>query len=114
VANLTGDMDIVIKCGDGHRGSWHLEEDDYLFTKGQPTGHVHTEPKSIADTVPNKNDDVLRQIVADEVEKKIAPLRRELAQLAEHQTSLQDILGGIGYLLGLAGLAAYMKYKKSK
>ena len=114
MANLTGDLDIIITCGDGHRGSWHLAENEYLFTEAEPVDHVHAQSKPVPVQVGDSDNDMLRQIIAEEVEKKVAPLRRELAQLAEHRTSLQDILGGIGYILGLAGLAAYMKFKKSK
>ncbi|MEN8256631.1 MAG: hypothetical protein ABFS09_02090 [Thermodesulfobacteriota bacterium] len=113
VAELTGDLDIIITCGDGHRGSWHLEEDDYLLAGAEPVTHVHAELPAVVAQSEDTDDDLLRKIIAEEVEKKLAPLRRELTRLAERRTSLQDILGGIGYLFGLAGLAAYMKYKKS-
>ena len=38
--------------------------------------------------------------------KQLAALRRELAEFKEKQR-FQDVLGGIGYLLGLAGVAFY-------
>lgn len=108
-------LDIVVSCGDGHRGSWRLEAQDYGTVQMESAPHVHQEA---ARRVPSAgaiapDQEVIRAVVAQELEKKLGPLRRELARLAERKTSIQDILGGIGYLLGLAGLAAYLRYRKS-
>jgi nickel transport protein len=108
-----GGFDIAVTCGDGHRGSWRLEAEEYLPAGTEPVGHVHQQPQTT--TLPHDNNEkALRKIIGEEVDKKLAPLRRDLARLAEKKTGLQDILGGIGYLLGLAGLAAYMQFKKRK
>ncbi|MBU0680211.1 MAG: hypothetical protein KKD73_02205 [Proteobacteria bacterium] len=108
-----GDFDIVVTCGDGHRGAWRLEAEEYLSSNVEPVGHVHQQPQTT--TLPHdNNEEALRKIIGEEVDKKLAPLRRDLARLAEKKTDLHDILGGIGYLLGLAGLAAYMQFKNRK
>ncbi len=107
------DLDIIISCGDGHRGSWRLEAQDFSSEVNQAP-HVHSAPEQASPPANNNDNDVLRKLIAEEVEKKLAPLRRDIARLAERKTSLQDILGGIGYLLGLAGLAAYLKNRKGK
>ncbi len=110
VPERSGDLDIIISCGDGHRGSWRLGAEEYPSAGAESASHAHS-PSAPFDG--EGQDVLLRKIIAEEVEKKLAPLRRDLARLAEKRTSLQDILGGIGYLLGLAGLAAYMKFKKT-
>lgn len=109
-----GDLDIVITCGDGHRGSWLLAAEEFLADENKPASHVHPQPPAAALKVKGHDEMLLRELISEEVEKKIAPLRRSLALLAEKKTTLQDVLGGIGYLLGLAGLASYMKFKNKK
>lgn len=109
-----GDLDIVITCGDGHRGSWLLEAEEFFAGEKEPASHVHPQAPAADLQAQGHDEMVLRKLIAEEVEKKVAPLRRSLAQLAEKKTTLQDILGGIGYLLGLAGLASYMKFKNKK
>ena len=52
------------------------------------------------------NNDEVRSIVEAAVAKRIRPLVREIRRL-EEQVWLHDILGGIGYIAGLAGLAFY-------
>lgn len=107
------DMDIIISCGDGHRGSWRLEVQDFSSEINQAP-HVHSAPEQASAPTYNTDNDLLRKLIAEEVEKKLGPLRRDIARLAERKTSLPDILGGIGYLLGLAGLAAYLQNRKGK
>ncbi len=110
-----GDLDIVVACGDGHRGSWRLEALEYQSSEANPaTHHIHKEPVQTAPQITSPDTAVLRQLIAADMDAKLGPLRRDLARLAERKTSLQDILGGIGYILGLAGLAAYMKYRQRK
>ena len=107
-------VDIIISCGDGHRGTWRLASEDFFPVADQHDSHKHNQARRDVEQITESDDVGLRKIVAEEVEKKLAPLRRDLARLAEKKTTIQDILAGIGYLLGLAGLAAYMKYKKEK
>lgn len=56
-------------------------------------------------------EDRIRAIVSEELDRKLAPLAREVALLRERRTSLADIIGGIGYIVGLAGLFMYFKVR---
>jgi nickel transport protein len=58
------------------------------------------------------SEEQLTRIIESTLERKLAPIKRSLAKQQEQQPSLQDILGGIGYIFGLAGIAAYFKSKK--
>jgi len=58
------------------------------------------------------NEEQLTRIIESTLEKELAPVKRSLAKQQEQKTSLQDILGGVGYIIGLAGIAAYFKSKK--
>lgn len=39
-------------------------------------------------------------------------MQRELAVMGQQKPSVQDVVGGIGYIVGLAGLIAYMNARK--
>ena len=45
------------------------------------------------------------------LDKKLAPVLRTLAEMQEQKIRLTDVLGGIGYIIGLVGIAAYFKRK---
>lgn len=43
------------------------------------------------------------------LDKKLAPIMRTLAEMREQKVRLTDVLGGLGYIFGLVGIAAYFK-----
>ncbi len=48
------------------------------------------------------------------MDKKLGSIKQMLADDRNQGTNLQDILGGIGYILGLAGIITYFKSKTRK
>jgi len=43
------------------------------------------------------------------LDRKLAPIMRALAEMQEQKVRLTDVLGGLGYIFGLVGVAAYFK-----
>ena len=43
------------------------------------------------------------------LDRKLAPILRALAEMQEQKVRLTDVLGGLGYIFGLVGVAAYFK-----
>lgn len=52
-----------------------------------------------------------RQVIAKAVRDEIRPLRREIAAYRE-KNDMQSILGGIGYIVGLFGVAFYLAARR--
>lgn len=50
------------------------------------------------------------------VEEKAAPIMKKLLKIEEQmqKPSLQDIIGGLGYIIGLMGIGIYFKYKSKR
>lgn len=111
------DLNIILDVGEGHKGSWLLSASDYLGGEIE-TAEAPLEPQppmSLHKNLPKKdmNCAQLEQIIEQVVEKELAPIKRMLAESSEQKLKLQDILGGLGYIFGLAGIAAYFNSKKS-
>lgn len=53
----------------------------------------------------------LEDMFAHVLDARLAPVEQALAQRAAGP-DLRDIVGGIGWIIGLLGLAAYMKYRR--
>ena len=55
--------------------------------------------------------DELKDLIAAAVRREVKPLRREIAAYKE-KNNLQTILGGIGYIIGIFGLGAFLAARK--
>jgi nickel transport protein len=62
--------------------------------------------------VPGLTAREIEAIVSRQLEQKIKPLMRMVAASQEKGPTLRDIFGGIGYIIGLVGLGAYVRYRK--
>ncbi len=56
---------------------------------------------------------VVREMIAEAVRNEVRPLRREIAAYKE-QHDLQTVLGGIGYILGVFGLAFFLLARRQR
>ena len=113
-ASLRCDHTFVVKTIDGHRAEYTLKAGELPSALPAPDGQAagDTKPESIT-APPEKNETDLEQIVERAVARQIGPLREQLDR-QEGKRRLRDILGGIGYILGIAGAAFYFLGKKKK
>lgn len=120
------DLRILLKAGEGHQNEWTVPAGEYLGAippmaetpKQESPKQVRravvakpTQAPAAAVAVCPPPPDITGQVEAA-VEKKIAPLRQMLLDSQVKEPGLRDILGGIGYLLGIAGLLAYARAQR--
>jgi nickel transport protein len=107
-------LNIVVEAAMGHRGEWLLKADSYL-TGAAPKSPAAPAPASpTAPAAPGANLDpqALEAAVNKALERQLAPLKEMLTELTIHRTTPTDIIGGIGYILGIFGLGAYFLSKR--
>ena len=108
-------MTVTVSPGDGHKGNWLITTDDYSAGRNANISspqNTRTSSSLQEKTVANRpqcDPTLIRKIVSEE----LTPIKKALAEQQVRSVSLQDILGGIGYILGLLGLATYIKSKKT-
>jgi nickel transport protein len=54
----------------------------------------------------------LEDIVNAAMERQLAPVKTLLLEQIDRDPGLKDIIGGIGWIIGLAGLAAYYRQRR--
>ena len=54
----------------------------------------------------------LRRIVAEAVAEQVAPLRHSLAAMQSGGPRMSEVAGGIGYIVGLAGIALWARSRR--
>ena len=95
-------LKIVLNAGLGHQADYTISEEELsdIGDKGI-SGDEGIEVNKI-------EEERLRTIISQELEKEIDPLRRRLVQIEnDKRPGLTEILGGIGYIFGIMGTALY-------
>jgi len=62
--------------------------------------------------VTNLSPDDIQLAFEKALDKKLKPVMKKLAESQENGPTVKDILGGIGYILGLVGVASYFHYRR--
>ncbi|MEJ2463762.1 MAG: hypothetical protein P8098_19340 [Candidatus Thiodiazotropha sp.] len=106
---------VVADSLDGHRAVWTLQADEFpsSLPRAEAAGSepvpsvAGTVTESDATTVPTVPPQGVTEAALERaVARQIRPLREAL-QGYEEQVRLRDIIGGIGYIVGLAGLGLW-------
>ena len=107
---------VKANLGSGHAIELILEAEALPNVSSSPNGSA-LNATSIAslhtDSVGNLNEDQLKQLISEAVSRQVTPLRRDLINY-QNQAKWHDVLGGIGYILGIFGLAAWLTARKQK
>ncbi|MFB0527247.1 MAG: hypothetical protein ACETVT_00015 [bacterium] len=121
IPEATG-LRIVLTASMGHKNEYLLTEDEVRDAIGtakvpekSPPEKMETEKRQAPpEEVTQISDDQLQLLMERVVEEKTAPIMKKLLRIEEQmqKPSLQDIIGGLGYILGLMGIVIYFKYKK--
>ncbi|WP_298067553.1 cobalamin biosynthesis protein CbiL [uncultured Mailhella sp.] len=111
---------ITVMAGEGHQDSTELTAEELRGTAvpslpaadSTHSAPAASPPAAPAQEVPGLTADQVREIVETALDSRLEPLYRRLAANEEAGPSLRDIVGGLGWILGLAGLAAYCRRRK--
>lgn len=127
------EMRIVLLAGPGHTAHWLITEEDLAaagseqiqFTqpsisntkKPDPATHFRPEGQRTESGKPPESREVMtaeeiQMVVEKALDRKLKPIMKMLADSREKGPSAADILGGIGYIFGLIGVAAYFHYRR--
>jgi nickel transport protein len=78
-----------------------------VASKPEPAPAVSEETASGSQPLTADIEQTLERVL----DKKLSPILRMLAESREQGPKVSDVLGGIGYIIGLVGIAAYFKGK---
>jgi nickel transport protein len=108
------DLRIVLNAGTGHRGEWTVPESEI-----REAGYVLEEKKGAAE--PSQamaiglSKEEIRDLIDDSLDRKLRPIVRMMTESQQSKgPSIHEIVGGIGYILGLMGVAIYFKNRGRK
>ena len=129
---------ITLRAGEGHQNTWEITPEELQALSAQGAtgeatggGAVARGHEPAAGTLPSAEalspaeptphpapsmvtmpKDELETLIGKVLDAKLAPIKQSLARQETSGPGVQDIIGGIGWILGLVGIAAYMKSRK--
>ena len=112
VASARRDHVIVADSGDGHQARLVVPASRFPPDLPAADGAAATAPVTLvaAGTAP---PEALPALIEEAVARQIAPLRRQIEGY-EDRVRWRDVLGGLGYIAGLAGLAAWIRARRRR
>lgn len=109
---------IRIDAGEGHQNE-RLVPAHELAASGASAGRGEAFPSPPEQAAPGRDaaspafsgvsQEDLERMVNAALDAKLAPVIRMLSEQRGSEPELRDIIGGIGWIVGLAGIAAYYK-----
>jgi nickel transport protein len=106
------DLRIVLNAAMGHKAEWTVPESEI-----RESGDI-AEKKSNDETsgpiAVGLSKEEVKKIVEDSLDKKLRPIVRMITESRNTKPSLSEIIGGIGYIFGLMGVALYFKNRGKK
>jgi nickel transport protein len=130
------DLRIVLRAGEGHGNETEIKAAEYLNAPAAPgpasdasappaaqpaPAAPAAPPQAAADTQAPRAQAVSPPAVPDPaliatmdklLDAKLAPVKSLLAESLDPAPSMTEIIGGVGWIFGLVGVAAYFKSRK--
>ncbi len=103
-------LKVLLTAGMGHTNFWMIPAEE-IGGGGSATQFTTPAPPAPPTDDIHLDAVAVEAIVARVVERELAPVK---AQLAQEAWGLRDILSGVGYIIGLMGLASYINYRKKE
>lgn len=118
---------LHINAGEGHRNTWTIDAAELDGASSPAVSAAPAEASAPSGTSANASpaapsvppargawatpEDVER-IVNEALDTRLAPVKRLLAEQSEAGPDLADVIGGIGWIFGLAGVAACFRRRR--
>ena len=115
------DHQFVADAGFGHTATFTVESSELPSVlpaeeSNAPASNltVNSDAEVDASAKPQSQGPVVKRAELEELSRQISALRKDLAEWQTH-LQMQDVLGGVGYILGITGMLAFwlsVKHKK--
>lgn len=121
---------IVLNSSMGHMAEWTIPAEEMPGKKSEdgsskpsPSGSLSQEPSSASAPLSAENSapfdgeyncQHIQEMIDRSLDKKLSPIMDILIESLDAKPSLTDVIGGIGYIIGLVGLAMYFMARKKE
>ena len=107
-----GDLKIVLTASMGHRAECNISADELSGAAGL----IKEESEELVSVISPETSSVdlkeIQSIIEDALDEKLEPIIREIKKSQEDKISPTEIIGGVGYIIGIFGIIAYFLSRK--
>jgi len=117
------DLKVVLKASMGHLAEWTISAEELAGVEFPSSTPAAAAQRVVSSSLASDNDKMpsetiksaavgisrqeIEKIVDASLDKKLVPIKNMLADSVDCGPGLTEIIGGIGYILGLVGVALY-------
>ncbi len=115
---------IVLNAGMGHRAEWILDEKDMGLEVPDETTRASAPSEGVprqeetmlvsASAAPGLTAEEIQLAMERALDKELRPVVRMIAETRAEGPSVRDVVGGLGYIMGLVGMAAYFHSRRNR
>ena len=112
---IGGDLKLVLTASMGHRAEYIIRADELGDIKGLIEEKIEEPVSVISPETSSVELKEIQSIIEDTLDEKLKPIMREIREIKKSQEdriSPTEIIGGIGYIIGIFGIIAYFLSRK--
>ena len=110
-----GDLKLVLTASMGHRAEYIIRADELGDIKGLIEENIEGSVSAVSPESSSVDLKEIQSIIEETLDKKLRPIMsevREIKKSQEDRISPTEIIGGIGYIIGIFGIVAYFLSRK--
>ena len=115
-------LKVVLKAGMGHGAEWIIPVEEITGSPSESEGVSSDQTQAFSGNKAGSESEAFEEVSSDRIQaavekaldRRLKPILSMLERIHEPKTSLKDILGGIGYIVGLVGIVAYIQSVRKK
>lgn len=112
------DILLVLLAGQGHRSEWVVKSTEY--GSGERNAGVPSVTPSVSSSDDMSSsagnlegmDALVEKAVRKAVSEELGVLRKMLAEMHSGEPGMREIIGGLGYFVGIIGIVAYVRSRR--
>jgi len=112
---IDGDLKLVLTASMGHRAEYIIRADELGDIKGLIEEKIEEPVSVISPETSSVELKEIQSIIEDTLDEKLKPIMREMREIKKSQEdriSPTEIIGGVGYIIGIFGIIAYFLSRK--
>jgi len=112
---IDGDLKLVLTASMGHRAEYVIRADELGNVSGLVEEKIEEPISAVSPEVSSFDLKEIQSLIEDSLDEKLKPIMREMREIKrsqEDRISPTEIIGGIGYIIGIFGIVAYFLSRK--